>query len=76
MRDNFVVLKLVYGSLTYDYIEEEVMYTGKDFIGKICNPFDQGRIQGVSDVSMDTVNILGKNRKKINIYYYYPVRKG
>ena len=34
MRDNFVVLKLVYGSLTYDYIEEEVMYTGKDFIGK------------------------------------------
>ena len=34
MRDNFVVLKLVYGSLTYDYIEEEVMYTGKDFIGE------------------------------------------
>ena len=36
----------------------------------------QGRIQGVSCVSMDTVNIIGNNWKKINIYYYYPVRKG
>ena len=33
-------------------------------------------IQGVFCVSMDTVNILGKNWKKINIYHYYPVKKG
>ena len=30
----------------------------------------------VSYVSMDTVNIIGENGNKINIYYYYPVRKG
>ena len=31
---------------------------------------EQRRVQGVSCVFMDTVNILGV------IYYYYPVRKG
>ena len=37
--------------------------------------FNQGRIQGVSCVSMDTVNIISKKRK-INVYFYYPVRIG
>ena len=37
---------------------------------------DQGQIQGVSRIFIDTANVLGKNWKKINIYYYYPIRKG
>ena len=38
--------------------------------------YTQELIHGASCISMDTVNILDKNCKKINIYYYYPVRKG
>lgn len=32
-RENLVFLKIVYGEMTYDSIEEEVTYTGHDFIG-------------------------------------------
>ena len=39
--------------------------------------FTQGRIQGVSCISIDTANVLSKKReKKINIYYYYSDIKG
>ena len=34
MSENYAVMKIGFGSLSYEYIEEEVMYTGEDFLGK------------------------------------------
>lgn len=35
MKENVVAIKIAYGQLTYEYMEENVRYTGKDLLGKI-----------------------------------------
>ena len=35
MKENIAVLKIAYGQLNYDYIEEKVLYSGRDLIGEL-----------------------------------------
>ena len=36
MKNNYAMIRIMFGEMTYEYIEETVTYSGYDLIGK-CN---------------------------------------
>ena len=39
MKNNYAMIRIMFGEMTYEYIEETVTYSGYDLIGKCNNKY-------------------------------------